>query len=93
MTPMVRTVTVQVGWLALALIVAAVALLVLAVRRPVAPAPPPPPAIDPARIRQACGQYAGLDLSGWAAICADAGYQQTVTVPPLAPEDLGRPSP
>jgi hypothetical protein len=34
-------------------------------------------AIDPARIRAACAQYAGLDLAGWAAICADAGYQQT----------------
>lgn len=70
---MVRTVTIQVRWVALALVLVAVALLVLAVRRPVAPAPP---AIDPARIRAACQQYAGLDLSGWAAICRDAGYQE-----------------
>ena len=37
----------------------------------------PRPAIDPARIRVACAQYAGLDLSGFATICRDAGYQQT----------------
>lgn len=38
-----------------------------------------------AGIRAACEQYAApLDLSGMAALCADAGYQQTV------PEDLDR---
>jgi hypothetical protein len=74
MARVVRTVTIQVGWLALALVLVAVALLVLLVRRPVAPAPAP--GIDPARVRVACAQYAGLDLSGWASICADAGYQE-----------------
>lgn len=37
------------------------------------------PSIDPARIRTACAQYAGLDLAGWASICRDAGYQQGET--------------
>ena len=84
-----RTVTIQVGWVALALVLVAVALLVLLVRRPVAPAPPP--GIDPARVRVACQQYAALDLSGWAGICADAGYQeravyvQPTGVPPYWP--------
>lgn len=40
------------------------------------PRDPPPGTVDPARIRAACQQYAGLDLSGWAAVCRDAGYQQ-----------------
>lgn len=85
-----RTITVQIGWVALAVILVLVALLVLAARRPVTP---PPVGVDPAEIRAACAQYAGLDLSGWAHICAGAGYQETGArwpVRPVAPEDLDR---
>jgi hypothetical protein len=89
-------VTVQVGWLALAAVLVAVGLLVLLVRRPVAPAPAP--GIDPARVVAVCQQYAGLDLSGMAALCKDAGYQERTlcctawpTVPRgVQPEDLDR---
>lgn len=65
-----RTVTVQVWWLVLVAVLTAALCLALAWPRD------PPPGIDPARVRAACQQYAGLDLSGWAAICHDAGYQQ-----------------
>lgn len=60
---------------------------------------PPAPAIDPSRIYDACQQYASLDLSGWATICRDAGYQQSgyqggqpwpFTVRTIQPEDLDR---
>lgn len=46
---------------------------------------PRPGSIDPGRIYRACEQYASLDLSGWASICHDVGYQQTT-----APEDQDR---
>ena len=75
-----RVITVQIGWLALAVVLVLVALFVLAVRRP-APSPPPV-GVDPAAIRAACAQYAPLDLAGWAAVCAAAGYQQRVYVQP-----------
>jgi lysylphosphatidylglycerol synthetase-like protein (DUF2156 family) len=68
-----RSITVHVGWLVLAVVLVLVVLFALLVRRPAAP---PPPTIDPERIRAACQQYAGMDLSGWASICRDAGYQQ-----------------
>lgn len=48
-----------------------------------------------AGIRAACDQYAApLDLSGMAALCSDAGYQQTTRFAPsmIAPEDLERPT-
>jgi hypothetical protein len=67
--PVRRVVTIQIGWVALAGILVLVALLALAVRRPVTP---PPIGVDPAAVRAACEQYASLDLSGWARICADA---------------------
>jgi hypothetical protein len=60
---------------------------------------PPAPAIDPSRIYDACQQYASLDLSGWATICRDAGFQQSgylegrswpFTVRTIHPEDLDR---
>jgi hypothetical protein len=64
-----RVITVRVGWLVLVGVLVLVALLVLLVRRPVATG------IDPARVRAVCDQYAGLDLSGLAPLCVDAGYQ------------------
>ena len=75
-----RVITVQVGWLVLAAVLVLVALFVLAVRRP--SAAPPPAGVDPGPIRSACAQYAALDLSGWAAVCRAAGYQQRVYVQP-----------
>lgn len=64
-----RTITVQIGWALLAGVAVLISgLSLLAWQRSHTPS------IDPARIRAACDQYAGLDLSGWAAICADAGY-------------------
>jgi hypothetical protein len=87
---------VHLGWvLAVALGLAVAVLLLLW---------PRPQGIDPARIYRACEQYASLDLSGWAAICRDVGYQQSVynqppatrptgwpyTVRTIQPEDLDR---
>lgn len=44
-------------------------------------------------VRAACEQYAApLDLSGMAALCADAGYQQHTRFVPAVPEDLERPT-
>jgi hypothetical protein len=56
-----------------------------------------------ARLRVACAQYAGLDLSGLATLCRDVGYQEVVYVQPpgappwwptvhrvIQPEDLDR---
>jgi hypothetical protein len=47
-----------------------------------------------AAVRAACEQYAApLDLSGMAALCSDAGYQQTTRfAPPTTPEDIDRPT-
>jgi hypothetical protein len=75
-------ITIRVGWLALAAVLVLVALFVLAVRRPAAA---PVVGVDPARVRAACAQYAALDLSGWASVCRDAGYQQTVYAEPAWP--------
>ena len=36
----------------------------------------PPRGIDNGRVATACAEYANLDLSGWAAICRDAGFQE-----------------
>ena len=66
---MKRTITVQVGWLWIIL-----GLLILAAA--LAWALRPEPRIDNQRIRHACAEYAAWDLSGWASICRDAGYQQ-----------------
>jgi len=47
-------------------------------------------------IRRVCQQYAGLDLSGLAALCSSVGYQETWTPEPwpylgtIQPEDLDR---
>jgi uncharacterized SAM-binding protein YcdF (DUF218 family) len=85
-----RTITVQVGWLALAGLVLAVLALTVGPALYWWRAEPAPPAIDPAAVRSVCAQYAALDLSGLAPLCKAAGYQQTVPAP--APEDLGRPT-
>ena len=36
----------------------------------------PPRGIDNGRIWTACAEYANLDLSGWASLCRDAGFQE-----------------
>lgn len=36
----------------------------------------------PARVYRVCEQYAGLDLSGLAPLCVDAGYQERVYLQP-----------
>ena len=77
-----RVITVQVGWLVLAVVLVLVALFVLAVRRPSSAPPAPVVGVDPAAVRAACAQYASLDLAGFAAVCAGAGYQQRIYVQP-----------
>lgn len=75
-----RTVTVSIGWLALALLLIVVGVLLLVTRRSAA--------IDPARVRAVCEQYAGLDLSGLAPLCIDAGYAgRRVYLQPTDPAD------
>jgi hypothetical protein len=78
-----RTVTVSVGWLVFTVVMVLVGFVILISRRPV-----PPAGIDPARVRAVCEQYAGLDLSGLAPLCIDAGYTGERVY--LHPEDLDR---
>ena len=72
MTFLRRTITVKLGLLILAPFLVLIIVLAWALIAQ------PAPSIDPARIRTACAQYAGLDLSGLATICRDAGYQETM---------------
>jgi hypothetical protein len=74
-----RTLTVTVGWVLVGCLVLGAALVLARCGSQSA-------GIDPARVRAVCAQYASLDLSGMAALCKDAGYQQMI-----APEDLDRP--
>ena len=76
--------TKTIGLLALAALLLLVALFVMGTRRPTIEG------IDPARIRAVCQQYAGLDLSGLAPLCVEAGYVGEQTYLTTAPEDLGR---
>lgn len=63
----------------LTLLALAVVLAVVGVWRIVTP----PPADDwPARVYRVCEQYAGLDLSGLAPLCVDAGYSERVYLQP-----------
>jgi hypothetical protein len=89
-----RTITIHVGWLVLAGIIAAVVIAFRLLS--------PDPVIDPADVREVCAAYAALDLSRLAPLCVAAGYQQTVDAAPAAwptvtrdgvimqPEDLDR---